>query len=200
MAGTLALPKAGEKNETADAKVLALLEEFNNMLNSENKVVDTSLASPNNSAYRPIVEQTCIGAVTTTLKGAASTGLQTAFSAANGALAAYLVPADYEVAGKSTKLLLRWQILFSGTASEEPTLTGGLYKVESGTGLIAASPVAGSTSTISTVPASWTGTLIASGASDFAIPAQGHYVFGVKTNKGSTISVPLGIQLAYRNV
>jgi hypothetical protein len=189
MTGSLTLPAEGEKNTLADPKVLALLKQYNELLNSSNKILDTSLASPSNAAYRTLHAMACfqLSASANTYIMAVNNGTPVVSgadlvsgSSLNPPLIFDFNKADYEVGDKTQKLCIRVQL---GTNATAPgiTYTFGLYPV---------SAMGGATSTVtmtlgmvvsgSTVafasPSSSALTRKSSG--DFTIPSDGAYVLG----------------------
>ncbi len=195
MTGTLENPAIGELNEKGDPKIVELVKQYNGLLNSENKFPDTSLASPNNSVYRPLlfgggVMGTTAEAGTYMLLGNGVSNRLSGVSLAASALvpsALYFAKADYEVAGKTQKLRLRAQVLTNAT---KPTITFtvGLYPMTFSGGtnelkVTLGTVVSGSTVAIvePAASAATSGT-----GSDFTIPSDGYYMFGLVTNAGLT--------------
>jgi hypothetical protein len=111
----------------------------------------------------------------------------------------YLAAADFTVAGRTTKLRVRAQIL-TDNAAPGITYTFGLYPL---TAVSAASPtasagavVAGSTAAIASPPAS---SLREASSGDFNLPADGYYALGIATG-GASSEVSVTAQLQLRHV
>ncbi len=186
-----------------------MLKGYNESLNATNKVEDSGLASPNNSAYR-----TLLGSATG-FKEAIAAGTyipQNSFtpqvSGANIAATSpppsfYFAKADYEVAGKTQKLRLRAQVAANAT---KPLIkfTVGLYPI---TVAGAANQVAWTLGTVvsgSTVefnePAASTAT--SKETADFTIPSDGFFCLGIVTSAGLTANAAVTVhgQLQTRSV
>jgi len=213
MAGTLEIPSIGEKNTTADPKLKTGLETFNNLLDSSNKVTDTGLASPNNSAYRSLLTAQSIfrseQAAGTYAIGIGNSGNNVAsgvnliVGSVGGIPSIYFSSSDLEVAGKTQKLRIRAQAAVNAT---KPTIkfTVGLYPITVAGGvnelkITLGTVVSGSIVEINE-PAASTVTQVVN--SDFTIPVNGAYVLGVVTSgtltAGSTLE--LAAQLQTRSV
>ena len=93
------------------------------------------------------------------------------------------------------KLRLRWQLMgFPVTVAEAPVVvTAGLYFVPG------FSPMAGTTSTF-TFNSATPGVFNSTGSADFAMPEEGFYVAGVKSNVGWVKGCAFSWQLLARNV
>lgn len=174
---------------------------------------DTSLASPNNSVYRTLFQAdtffTGDMAVGTYMMGRMGRTSGTAIANGVDANAIYLPPifyfddADYTVAGKTQKLRIRALVTANAT---QPTITFtfGLYPITvtgtadnltftlgtvvTGSTVVAASPLA-------STPNPYVNT-------DFTVPADGAYTFGVVTSAQLTndSAVSLHAQLQTRNI
>lgn len=235
MTGTLNLPEIGSKNTVADERVLKLLEQYRALLNASNKIeaaslengitntqlsgaaaiTDANLASPNNSAYKFLMQTTNFllsetGAGTYIL-GSSGSNKNPAASGIN--LIAPTTPpapsligfakADYEVGSRTQKLRLRAQVAVNAT---KPTIkfTVGLYPVTVAGGaaevkITLGTVVSGSTLEINEPAAS---TVASSVGSDFTIPSDGTYALGVVTSGTLTASsaLLLSTELQTRNV
>jgi hypothetical protein len=171
---------------------------------------DTGLASPNNSAYRTIY------ATSTQARSVWAAGTYwLAPSTGNPSLSGSSVEggntlpffqfakADYEVANKTQKLRLRAQI---GANATKPTIkfTFGLYPVTvagaaKNLAVTLGAAVSGSTLEFNEPAAS---TFTSKETSDFTIPADGVYAFGIVTSAEITVNaaVFLSTQLQTRSV
>jgi hypothetical protein len=165
----------------------------NNNLSGSAGITDANLASPNNSAYRALLQSTAgvsndATAATYIMSGDLgkyASGATLAF-AANEILAPpmiYFDDADFTVASKTQKLRIRAHVLTNATAPAI-TFTVGLYPVTcagsadsftftlgtlvTGSGAAVASPSASA--------------VTAGAGTDFTIPADGGYALGVVTS------------------
>lgn len=171
-------------------------------------VTDAKLASPNNSAYRKIFQATGALGGGSTQQGywiGQDSGMTASGTArAIPVMSFYFAAADYAVAGLTTKLNLRAQILTNATAPTS-TFTFGLYPFT----------VAGGASTqaitLGTVTSGSTAAIAAPGASgaasatsgDFTIPSDGHYTLAVVVSVANTAANSFSssqAQLRFRNV
>lgn len=177
-------------------------------------VTDAKLASPNNAAYKTILEASAVektagafGAGTYSL----GTGIALDDSSPTDLLLAgvgpaavkYFVAADYAVAGLTTKLRVRAQVSSNATASAI-TFTYGLYPVtfSGGAGVLnvtLGTVVAGTTVAIASPAAS---TVVSGVSTDATIPADGLYCLGVATSgsPASNHAALLSAELQVRNV
>lgn len=155
-------------------------------------VTDTKLASPNNSVYRTLL------ATNGAFGGGAATG--TYVFAESGAFVqggtnitsamqlVYLDDADHTVAGKSTKLRVKAQVLTNATAPGA-TFTFGLHPITATAGgsggltYTVGAAESGSTAAIATPALS---TRNHAEGTDFAFPADGYYVLAVVTSGSAT--------------
>lgn len=192
------LPKLSQtgKNEWADVEDndVALREVVNSELANDNieagaGIVDTKLASPNNSTYKTLLSsqqslRTDLVAGTYILARAAGEApLSGASLGATPVPFVYFDDADYDVAGLTQKLRIFAAVAANAT---QPTITFtfGLYPISFGGGADAltmtlGTVVTGSTAAIASPPASnYTG----KAGSDFAVPADGAYALGVVTS------------------
>ncbi len=216
MTGTISIevPTVGNPNSSEDPKVrsslITLRDEVNALLDSGNKVPDTSLTSPNNSAYRTIFYTNggfgqLLGAGTYTLCPT-NTPLknETEFEGVTFIPYFYFDNADWEVAGKTLKMRLRAQVTTNAT---KPALkfTAGVYPISSVAGAAnkskytLGSVVSGSTIEFNEPAAS---TITPKETADFTIPADGLYVVGCVTSAETTANSRTTIagQVQVRNV
>jgi len=206
MTGTLSNPVVGEPNSTGDPKIVALVKQWNEKIDSENKVPDTSLSSPNNSAYRVIISaQSYLAAdqVAATLFLTGGNAVASGGTAPTPPCIFYFDDADYTVAGKTQKLRLRAQVSANAT---KPTIkfTFGFYPITVAGGADAltvtlGTVVSGSTVEINEPAAS---AVTNTTGSDFTIPSDGAYVLGVVTSGTLTnnSAVAVTAQLQTRSV
>jgi len=211
-------------NEWSDVESndVALREVVNGQLTNENLeaaagIVDTKLASPNNSVYRAIHSAFGLSAagmvagtyILGTNEGAAfSTGIAPSGASlvkehSVGASFFYFDDADYTVAGKTQKLRLRSQLACNGTKATLKftfglypiTVSGGITELKITLGTV----VSGSTVEINEPAAS---TVSSGVSSEFTIPADGAYALGCVTGASMTTgsAVLLSAQLQTRNV
>ena len=170
-------------------------------------VSDTDLASPNNSAYKHILDDNTF-VIAGTVVGTylfAATGLLSAAEAAAGITMPYLDPADYAVAGKTTKYRLRAQV-YTNAVAPTATFVVGLFPISAVAG--AEGKVKPTVGTITegsqvtfTTPAKETRSQGNSG--DFTAPAAGHFALGVTTSTATTAAKSdeiICVQLQVRNV
>lgn len=204
---TFNLPEKGEARSASDGKVREGLSKIKETVNG--KLTDENLSSPNNKAYKTLLVGTGTGTINSTTKYLALGGvenkppqLQSGVGSTWAIESIFLVPADHEVSGKTTKLRLRWKVLgASGGTSEEPTITGGLYPITTGVGSYAVgSVVAGSTSSIKRSVATFAEIIGGESPADFTIPSEGLYAFGIKTDKGTVTNAATWFHLQVRNV
>lgn len=194
MSGTLENPAIGEPNSTGDPKIVELVKQFNSKLDGSNTFPDSSLTSPNNSAYRQIFRSYGKAG----FAASAGTYIMGAYNAEQGRDYTsgstvqigipyppifYFDDADYTVAGKTQKLRLRAQIATNAT---KPAIkfTVGLYPVTSAGGtnqlsLTLGTVVSGSTVEFNEPAAS---TVTSGVTSDFTIPSDGAYMLGYVTS------------------
>lgn len=206
----------GSSNATQDPKIKTNFETLSGLLGGSNKIADTGMESPNNSAYKLLMlaqSSFIVDAVAGTyLLGSASSGIQNPIasggqidgnSSATAPPVTFFAKADYEVAGKTQKLRLRAQVAANAT---KPTIkfTFGLYPITVAgeadkLNLTMGTVVSGSTVEINEPAAS---TLTSGTGSDFTIPSDGAFVLGVVssgtlTNNNASI---VSAQLQSRNV
>lgn len=215
MTGTLSNPTIGEQNSAGDPKIVALVKQFNEKLDSSNTLPDTSLSSPNNSTYKTIFSarqsiQTDRVAGTYILCNRTGTAAGAVASGENilgggeapGVPYFYFDDADYTVAGKTTKLRIRAQIATNAT---KPiiTFTLALYPITIAGGadlltMTLGTLVPNSKAEFSEPPASTVSTVT---SSQFEVPADGAYALGVVTNGTMTnnSAALLSAQLQVRN-
>lgn len=160
-------------------------------------VSDSDLASPNNSVYRSIFGATTFAgddqAAATYLFAPDWSGILNGVDiSSSGALVGfgietiYLDSADYLVAGKATKLRVRFSVDTNATAPTR-TWTCGLYPVTfAGAAdqltFTLGTVVPNSTAAINAPPASSSTVAV---SSDFDVPAAGVYAFGVVQSGGA---------------
>lgn len=174
------------------------------------KVSDEKLGSPNNTVYRLIfaasslLKEEAVGEKLRMLTGVSGLNAQISGESAPNLFSAFHFAAgDYAVAGKTLKLRLRAQVAANAT---KPALkfTFGLYPITVAGGANTINVTLGTVVPGSTVefnePAASAVTLGSSG--DFAVPADGAYVFGVVNSAKLTASAFVGLnaQLQTRNV
>jgi hypothetical protein len=167
-------------------------------------ILDTQLASPTNAAYRPVFDRT--GSQTAVVQNTYvcdDNSLQGPTIHGGGIL--YLDPADYAVAGKTTKYRLRAMLGTNATAPTS-TFTFGLYPVTAiagGAGVVVF--------TLGAVTSGSTVAFVAPGASslnqnnsgDFTAPSDGYYVAGVAitvANMVANSAITYGVHVQRRNV
>jgi hypothetical protein len=197
MTGTVPPPEVGEKNSTGDPKYIAAIKVLNDGLNSENKILNSFLASPGSSVYRTLATGDGYynegSAATLYFNRAAEMQL---LESTRGVVLFQFAKADYEVSGATQKLRLRVQLETNGTAPSR-TFTVGMYPV---TGISAGTYTVGAAVTGSTVAfASPSANTLSQGNSgDFAIPSDGPFVFGVAlsgaTPGGSKSAIHIQLQ------
>ena len=205
MAGTLEIPAEGSPNSTEDPKVKAAIKRFNELLNSENKVEDGGLASPNNSAYRTLLTSSAVlvggeGGGTFALDG--GDGFKSAASITLGFPALFFKSSDYEVAGKTQKLRLRAQVGANAT-KPEVKFTFGLYPLTVAGAENELKFTLGTVVSGSTVELTGTASTIVEGNSgDLTIPAEGTYALGVVLSGAIVTKSRVGLfaQLQTRSV
>lgn len=187
-------------------------------------IVDTKLASPNNSVYRTIFQAGGhfvgdAGAGTYILglpmvqissqvpvgiaPSATALGVGQTFGIVHPDHVFYFDDADYTVAGMTQKLRLRAQVMANAT-QPAITFTFGLYPITVAGGADAITYTLGTVVTSSTVAAASPTASTANSYvnSDFTVPADGAYALGVVTDATLTnnASVSLHAQLQHRNV
>lgn len=164
----------------------------------DGSVTDEKLASPNNSAYKPLhrspfsVAGASTGTYTTFAESLGSLAPASGTSTASGPLNLFrLLSTDTTVANKTQTLLIRQQVIVGSTSPSTVTLNCGLYPVT----ISAGNYVIGSL-----VPDSATATSglatngifnFASALGDFAFPANATYCLGIVIG---SITCPAGIQ------
>ena len=194
----------GASNASVDPKIKTNFETLSGLLGGSNKVADTGMESPNNSAYR-LIHQAIGGTTKEQVAGTyLFTGLGVIGSGGNPATETvgfsyfYFDDADYTVAGKTQKLRLRAQV---GVNATKPTIkfTFGLYPVTVAGGanefkMTLGTVVSGSTVELSEPAAS---TVSQGNSGDFTIPADSAYCIGVVTSGTLTANsmVKLSAQL-----
>lgn len=184
----------GSPVTTQDPKIKTNFETLSGLLGGSNKIADTGMESPNNSAYRVLL----FGQQPIRTLQAAGTyflGNEGTLVASGGEISTsvgevkavppffYFDDADYTVASKTQKLRIRAQVAANAT---KPTIkfTFGLYPVSAagGAGILTmtlGTVVSGSTVEINEPAAS---TVTSGTGSDFTIPSDGAYCLGVVTS------------------
>jgi len=169
-------------------------------------VADTDLVSPNSAIYKTICMgarpfNTALGAGTYFLAYNTGASSQSGVNSPNQVLPYfYFAKADYEVAGKTTKLRMRAQIGVNATVPTQ-TFTIGMYPLTWGGGanelkVTAGTVVSGSTVAIASPSAN---ALSQGNSGDFTIPADGAYAIAVvisatmTTNSAISISAQLQV-------
>lgn len=212
MAGTYSIPEEGSPNSSQDPMIKTFMKSWNEKLNSENDLEDSGIASPNNSAYRPVFESRQIfsneagGVAGPFTMGGTSSPVETEANlvAATPRSAAffYFAKADYEVAGKTQKLRLRAQAAVNATkptikftiALVSLTVAGGANELKLIHGGVVGSSVEFNEPTASTI------SQVA--GSDLTIPSDGIYALRVITSAklNANSAVLLSAQLQTRSV
>jgi hypothetical protein len=148
MTGTLSLPVGGEKNTTADAKVLALLKQFNELLDSSNKIPGTSLAAAAGitaaqlaSAAKPVTGYTAKAIATEQTRESATFGKLTTADEITGVVVpengilmvgfAGLVKSSVAAAGRVAVFLEANQLKRSGSVQEVATSGTAFFRIVS---------------------------------------------------------------------
>lgn len=182
----------------------------NSNLSGSAGITDANLASPVAGVYRDICEVTMAGAGVNQSTGTYFFGNiaagDCALVATGGSTATYrvlglrqFVAADYAVAGKTTKLRVRMQIVTGSTSPGSTVVTGGLYPITISSGNWTMGTVVSGTTAASSGLATNTSKSFAS--SDATIPSDGLFALGVAI---TTAALPLGhqvsLQLQVRNV
>lgn len=174
-------------------------------------IVDTKLASPNNSTYKTIMEAAGYVTDAGTTAGSPwgcleSGGLVPSGNAAGNVLKLiYFDDADYTVAGLTTRLRIRAQYLTNAT-DPAMTTTVGLHAVDSVAGTadivvptINATAVSGSTVAF-TAAATAASTRYQSNSGDFAVPADGYYCIAIVFTVANVTADHVGMMTAQLQV
>lgn len=164
-------------------------------------IVDADLASPNNSAYKTLVDWR-YGVLADTVTAGTYVmfdGMVLPTANSSPFAAVYLDPADHAVTGLTTRYRVRGVWITNTQAAPAITCTFGLYPVATAAGaadvvsMTLGTVVTGSTAAIAS-PAVSTRNQAVSG--DFTAPAAGYYALSVVTS-GTPVADSRGILLAY---
>lgn len=178
---------------------------------ADGTVADTDLASPNNAVYKQVLSVASqwtagVPGGTKQLMGT-SVGLLSSATDTNAAIHVpiiYLDNADYDVAGKTTKLRVRATLLTNGTAPGA-IIDVGLYPI-SATGGAAGfwqatmgTVISGSNAEFHSIS---TSTRHQDDSGDFDFPADGYYTLGLlaDANAAANFRSMVTAQLQVRNV
>jgi hypothetical protein len=211
MAGTYEQASVGEPNSTAGPKWVAQFKGTNEKLDKSNLLEDTGLASPNNSAYKPLLSvqqhmREDLKAGTYIMCGIQSVNPVISGNGISGVNVPYFYfdDADYAVAGKTQQLRLRAQIAVNTTL---PALTFkvGLYPITVAGGIDDLTMTLGtvvSNSVVELIEPSPSTITSKANAASFKIPSDGAYALGVVTTAALTnlSAVLLSAQLQTQSV
>lgn len=209
---TITLPVTGrtgtDANNFADcfSNDVAIRDVVNGNLDNSNiaalaGIVDSKLASPNNSAYKSLLAETRrfgTGSTSPRYVIYSSGDMGATPAIADILILLYFAAADSTVSGLTQKLRIRAQHA-TGVTAPAVTLTLGLYPVTavSAGNFTIGAVTAGSTVAFASTAAN---TLAQGNSGDFTIPSDGYYCVGVATSGNALGVSALSFQLQTRNV
>lgn len=197
----LQIPAGGLANNAVTAAAIAAGEIDNSKINASAGIVDTKLASPNNGIWRTVIER--VGVLKNTgsdpqflgIRGDGSANETTDISYAGRAF--YFDPADYVVAGKTTKIRLRGWVV-SGAVSPNTALTLRISTVVSTTALSAAIGVTTLASPTLSDPGA--NGMVQGVGTDMTAPAAGWYALTCSCSVAASATAVVTSQLQLSHV